>query len=51
MRSGFNVIATMTFSKHIGPRGIPYFEVLLRTKIVANVAPSFEFVTHRLIAP
>jgi hypothetical protein len=37
---------------HIGPRDrIPYFEVLLRTKIVANVAPSFEFVTHRLIAP
>ena len=36
----------------IGPRDhVPYFEALLRTKIVANVAPSFELVTHRLISP
>ena len=28
---------------------IPYFEALLRTRIVANAAPAFDFVTTRLI--
>jgi hypothetical protein len=45
-------MANLLGRMHVRPGDrIPYFEVLLRTKIVANVAPSFEFITHRLIAP
>jgi hypothetical protein len=30
---------------------IPYFEVLLRTKLVVNVVPGFEIIAHRILKP
>jgi hypothetical protein len=30
---------------------IPYFEALLRTKLVVNVAPGFEIIAHRILKP